>query len=171
MPELCYAFSPLPFAQGAPLAGTLADSILFAGEKLTDFKGVLVGIPVLVLVVALGPLLVFVPRLWLAKRRGLIEYGALAERYVRDFDRKWQRGERPANEALLGSADIQSLADLGNSYALVEDMRVIPVSRNVLLQLAVITVVPLAPLLLTLLTLLTLLSPADLLDRLVKMRF
>jgi hypothetical protein len=42
---------------------------------------------------------------------GLAEYGALAQRYVREFDQKWLRGGAPADEPLVGSGDIQSLAD------------------------------------------------------------
>ena len=38
-----------------------------------------------------------------------------------EFDDKWLRGRAPADEPLIGSADIQSLADLGNSYEVVRD--------------------------------------------------
>ena len=47
----------------------------------------------------------------------------LAARYAREFDRKWLRGGAPADEPLLGSGDIQSLADLGNSYEVVKEMQ------------------------------------------------
>ena len=51
------------------------------------------------------------------------EYGTLAQTYVREFDRKWLRGGAPPDEPFVGSADIQSLADLGNSFEVVKDMR------------------------------------------------
>jgi hypothetical protein len=41
-------------------------------------------------------------------------------RYVREFDHEWLRGGAPADDALIGSADIQSLADLGNSFDVVK---------------------------------------------------
>ncbi len=48
-----------------------------------------------------GPLFVFLPTLVDTKRTGLKTYGMLAQRYVRDFDRKWvDKDSRPA-EALL----------------------------------------------------------------------
>jgi hypothetical protein len=50
-----------------------------------------------------------------AKRHGLLEYARLGSEYTGDFDRKWLREARPAEETLLGTADIQSLADLSNS--------------------------------------------------------
>ena len=68
------------------------------------------------LVMVLGPLLVFAGQLARAKQSGLRDYGTLAERYVREFDAKWLRGDAPPDEPLVGSADIQSLADLGNSF-------------------------------------------------------
>ena len=37
---------------------------------------------------------------------------------------KWLRAARPPDEPLIGSADIQSLADLGNSFEVVQAMRV-----------------------------------------------
>ena len=53
----------------------------------------------------------------------------------------------------MGSADIQSLADLGNSFELVRAMRMVPITRDAVIQLAVITLVPVAPLLLTMVSL------------------
>ena len=82
------------------------------------------------------------------KRRGLLKYGALGQTYVRTFDLKWLRG-RPADEPLIGSGDIQSLADLGNSYGSVEQMRVVPMSRMALLYFVLAIVAPILPLALT----------------------
>jgi hypothetical protein len=105
------------------------------------------------LLVVLGPLLLFLPHLSAARRVGLREYGTLAERYVREFDHKWLRGGAPAGEALVGSADIQSLADLNNSFDVVRGMSLLPVSRATVLELTVITLLPVAPLLLTMVSL------------------
>jgi hypothetical protein len=81
------------------------------------------------------------------------EYGTLAERYVRAFDSKWLRGGAPADEALLGSADIQSLADLSNGFDVVRTMRLAPVTRDDVVRLVIVTLVPVAPLLLTMMPL------------------
>jgi hypothetical protein len=84
---------------------------------------------------------------------GLGEYGVLAQRYVREFDAKWVHGVRDPDEPFVGSGDIQSLADLGNSYEVIKTMRYVPFSKETVLQLAVVTLVPLAPLLLTMISL------------------
>jgi hypothetical protein len=72
---------------------------------------------------------------------------------VREFDRKWLRGGAPADEPFVGSADIQSLADLGNSYEVVRTMRTTPITRDAVVGLAAATLVPIVPLLLTMMPL------------------
>jgi hypothetical protein len=105
------------------------------------------------LVLCLGPLLVFAGQLAQARRTGLREYGTLAERYVRDFENKWLRGGGAADEPLLGSADIQSLADLSNSVEVVRTMRSTPFTKDDILRLMATTLAPLVPLLLTIMPL------------------
>lgn len=144
-----FAFSVLLVAHGAMLAAQIANRIFFAGAALPDFKEEIFVMLVFLLCLVFGPLLVFSPQLSRAKRRGLLEYGALAERYVRDFDGKWLRGRAQQSDPLMGSADIQSLADMGNSFAVVRTMRLAPFGRDAVLELAACVLVPLAPLLLT----------------------
>lgn len=144
-----YAFSVLLVAHGAMLAAQIANRIFYAGATLPAFKVEIAVMLVLLMCLVFGPLLVFSPQLARAKRRGLNEYGTLAERYVRDFDGKWLRGRAPEGESLLGSADIQSLADMGNSFTVVRTMRAAPITRDAVLQLAACVLVPLLPLLLT----------------------
>jgi hypothetical protein len=105
------------------------------------------------LFVILAPLLVFAPKLAVAKRAGMREYGTLAQRYAREFDRKWLRAGALADEPLIGSADIQSLADLGNSFEVVKRMRAVPFDLQTVLLLAAAMLLPVAPLLLTMFSL------------------
>ena len=72
---------------------------------------------------------------------------------MREFDSKWLRGSRPAGEPLVGSADIQSLADLGNSFDIIRTMRLAPVTKETVFQLTVFTLAPIAPLGLTMMPL------------------
>ncbi|RLJ68254.1 hypothetical protein [Sulfurisoma sediminicola] len=153
-------FVPLAVAQGALLAGLIADRIFHLGATLLQFK-IEIGVAVVfVICLLIAPLLLFSPQLAEAKRKGRREYGTLAQRYVREFDEKWLRGGAPVDEPLMGSGDIQSLADLGNSYEVVRTMRVIPVTRDSVVMLAVATLLPVAPLLLTMMPLEELLKKA-----------
>jgi hypothetical protein len=147
------AFAPLLAAHGTLLAGVIAARIFFQGRTLPEFKVEIGVILAFLLLLVLGPLLLFVPHLSRVRRVGLREYGTLAQRYVREFDAKWLRGGALPDEPLVGSADVQSLADLGNSYALVRDMRMVPFTRDAVVQLVAITLLPIAPLLLTMVSL------------------
>jgi hypothetical protein len=151
--DTVYAFIPLLIAHGALLAGLIFDRIYHLGAKLTDFMLEILVLVIFLMCVVLGPLLVFAPQLAQAKRIGFREYGTLAERYVREFDGRWLRGGAAADEPLLGSGDIQSLADLGNSFEVVRTMRIAPFTKETILQLAAATVAPVAPLLLTMMPL------------------
>ena len=144
-----FAFSVLLMAHGGMLAAQIANRIFFAGATLLDFKEEIFLMLVFLLCLVFVPLLVFSPQLSWAKRRGLLEYGMLAERYVREFDGKWLRCDDKTGEPLMGSADIQSLADMGNSFAVVRTMRLAPISRDAVLELSAAVLVPLVPLLLT----------------------
>jgi hypothetical protein len=158
-----HAYRPFLLALGSVLSAMIANRILYTGAALVGFKLEIVATVILVLFIVLGPLLVFVPNLRRVRRRGIAEYGALGQRYAREFRQKWI-GDRPAaDEPLLGSADIQSLADLHNSYLVVEEIPIVPFRlRNLLLPVLTV-LLPLAPLLLTTF------SMEELLDRLVNM--
>ena len=143
-----YAFSPILVAQGAILAGIIADRVLYHGEKLLSFKLQILGLIAFFVIAVLGPLLMFTPRLSHVRRKGLADYGLFAQRYVEKFDQKWAHDPSPSEE-VLGSGDIQSLADLGNSYQVVREMRVVPFALQDVTRLAIATAIPLAPLLLT----------------------
>jgi hypothetical protein len=150
---LVYAFTPLAAAHGAMAAGPFANRIFYMGAHLTQFKAEAAVLVAAVLLMVFGPLLVFVPQLAAARRIGTREYNTLAERYVREFDQKWLRGGASPDEAFLGSGDIQSLADLGNSLEVVKTMRTVPVTKEAVLRLAFATLAPLVPLALTMMPL------------------
>ena len=107
----------------------------------------------------------FTAKMGAAKRKGLAEYVLLASRYVEGFQQKWVVDEPIPSDELLGSGDIQSLADLGNSYGLVRDMRMVPFGLDDITRLAAVTAAPFLPLLLTIW------SPEELITRIIKVVF
>ena len=160
-----YAFAPILFAQGVMLAGVVGERVLYRGQTLISFKLQIVGFVVFFLLAILGPLLMFTPKMAQAKRKGLADYGLLAQRYVEGFEKKWVAHDHSPSEGLLGTSDIQSLADLGNSYAMVRDMRPVPFGLEDIGRLAATTAAPLVPLLLTIF------SPDELIMRVMKIVF
>ncbi|MGA8742080.1 MAG: hypothetical protein WB561_12930 [Terracidiphilus sp.] len=160
-----YAFGPVLFAQGAMLAGVIASRVLYGGENLLTFKLEIVGFIAFFVCAVLTPLLMFTPQMARAKRKGLADYGQLAQDYVDSFDQKWIVRAPASVDDLLGTPDIQSLADLGNSYSIVGSMRAVPFGLNDITRLAVITAAPFFPLLLTIFSL------EELVIRLIKALF
>ena len=159
-----YAFGPILFAQGAMLAGLVASRVLYRGENLLSFKLQMGGFVVFFVLAILGPLLMFTPRMAAAKRKGLADYAQVAQGYVDRFEEKWVLNTLPSEE-VLGSGDIQSLADLNNSYDVARGMRAVPFGLDDISRLAAATAAPLAPLLLTMF------SPEELIMQLVKIVF
>ena len=147
------AFMPLLLSQGFLLAGMIAVRIFYEGATLLSFKPEIVTAVIFLLLLVLGPLCVFAPRLAQTKRQGLHEYGVLASRYVDGFDQKWLRGGAPLDEHLVGSGDIQSLNDLAGSFEIVNSMRAFPFGKTLVLQTAVTILLPVLPLALTMVSL------------------
>ena len=138
---------------GAVAAGLIASQILYADRSLLGFKVEILGFLIFFILVTLIPLTVFTPQLLRAKRKAAREFGRLAHRYSDEFDRKWVEGRAPQGEPLLGSADIQSLADLGNSFSVVRETRLVPFDVKDVISLAAISATPFLPLLLTMFSL------------------
>jgi hypothetical protein len=144
-----FAFTPVLLAQTVFLSGNIGNRIWHEGMKLPAFQ-LEIGIAVaLLMAIILVPLAFFIGPLASAKRAAMREYGLLAMRYVDGFRDKWMGGSPPEGEALVGSADIQSLADLSGAYEAVRDMGVIPIGKQAIVRLAIVLALPFLPLTLT----------------------
>jgi hypothetical protein len=144
-----FAFVPLLMAHGALVAGTLANRIFHAGGTLMEGRYEVAFIVGYLLVLVVAPLVVFAPAISAAKRRTSREYTRLSQRYVVEFEGRWLPGGLPASDSPLGTADVQSLADLNSAMDTVRATRTVPISKDAIVKLAVATLAPVAPLLLT----------------------
>ena len=135
-----------PFLFSCVLSANIAFQIYFEGVAIESFRLLFVVYLVTMVVLILGPLLIFTPQLARARRRGMREYSLLANDYNRAFHQKWVSGPPPEDEPLLGSGDIQSLADLGNSFGFIRDMKIFPFSQQQILQIAIVSSLPGLPL-------------------------
>lgn len=76
---------------------------------------------------------------------GLRDYAKLGNRYTEGFDRKWVHFAKPPDEPLLGTADIQSLADLGGSFERIQEMSIAPITKGLVIQFVVMAGLPILP--------------------------
>jgi hypothetical protein len=136
-------FAHVIAALSATQAGVWADQVIYAGLQVTQLKsqaGVFAGAAI---VLSLGPLLVLSGRLWRCKMEGQHEYDSLAVDYTRLFHQRWLA--RKERDDVLGSADIQSLADLANAYEVVSKTRLVPFGPRELIAVAAAALVPMLP--------------------------
>jgi hypothetical protein len=153
------ALAPVLIAQSATVSGAIAGQILHEGMKLPAFYFEIGAVVAVLLVVGLAPLVFLVAPLLAASLQGRREYGLLAMRYAEQFRAKWHGG-RAQDAELLGSADIQSLADLGVAHERVTKMRVLPLDRQAIVRVAALIALPFAPLVFTVIPLNELLARA-----------
>ena len=144
-----YAFLPLALSHGAVLAGMLANRILHLGAKSPEFKAEIV------LMLFFVQFLVSA-RSWPSRPSCRVPSGRASASTGR-----WRpvtcassmasgcAAVRRPESRWVGTADLQSLADLGNSFEIVKGMRLAPMTRDAILQLAAATLLPVVPLLLT----------------------
>ena len=150
--NMAYAFAPLALALGAMLAGLLASRIFFLGAEFAAFKSEMAILVVFNLCVVICPLLVFSTQLAQAKRAGILEYGTQSARYLREGDAA-SPGGALADEPSAGGADDPSLASAAANYGAVQAMRIMPVTRETVMQLILATLAPILPLALTMMPL------------------
>ena len=142
-------FGVLLFAESIALAGVIANSLVYDNQSLRSYAPAIAVYVVIVLALILGPLVIFARLLRVTKRHGLHQYGTLATTYTGSFHKKWIQNQVPDREPLLGTADIQSLADLGNSFNIIMEMNALPISPRTPIHLLIACLLPMAPLVLT----------------------
>ena len=140
-------FTPLVAALSVLECAALAESISTGTLAVTAVYPTLALLLLLDGVLFLGPLLVFTDKLWAGRTKGVGLYNGLAARYVKEFEAKWLEGT-PPDEPLVGTPDLQSLADLAHAISVVKGMRWVTVGPRLLTIMTIAVVVPLAPLLL-----------------------
>jgi len=139
---------PFVFVISAAVASDMGTKIIFQNAQFFQFRYDILLFTVLMSLFVSAPLLLFTPRLLLTRRTGMITYGVLAAEYVRSFDNKWIKNAKN-DESILGSQDIQSLADLAGSYSVIMEMRSVPIDRTFTLALLLSVLTPFLPLLLS----------------------
>ena len=142
-------FGILLFSYSLAITGVLANEIVYDRLTLKHFAPAIAAYVIVAVGLMVGPLVVFMGTLIQTKHHGLYQYGTLATAYTGAFHKKWIQHDNPEHEPVLGTADIQSLADLGNSYTFVERMNALPIDPRTLIQLVVASILPMTPLLLT----------------------
>jgi hypothetical protein len=139
-------FGVVLFALSAVVSSEIASRVLFMGATLGEYLWSYLSLFVLALGIFAGPMLIFVPTLLALKQGGLMEYGTLGSEYTQAFQRRWVRKTEPAEGPLLGTGDIQSLADLAGSFEIIRKMKVLPMELSDFIGFVLPGLIPALPL-------------------------
>jgi hypothetical protein len=159
------ACSILAFALGAVVAGRVANGVVHEGISTLEHKYLIAGAIVFVVVLFSGPPLVFTRKLIQQRRRGVLEYGALASGLGQRFERKWLPRLGGIGDDSLEAPDFSAATDLYALVANVYEMRPMPMGLRSVLPLVMATLLPFVPVLLMAVPL------GTLLERLLKLFF
>jgi hypothetical protein len=130
------------------LSAEIAGKVLYTDLVIQDFKFIILGIVLLFTFILIFPMFFFMRKLTITKLKGILDYGVISHKYVSGFQDKWINGINPEGEKLLGTGDIQSLADISTSYEIITTMTPLPIDLRKVVTLILLISVPFSPLLL-----------------------
>jgi hypothetical protein len=139
------AFAPVAFAVAAAVGATWRYEILYAGAHLMSFKLPAILLLVLVVLIAVGPLLFFVPKLAPLRRKGILQYGSLAHLHSTEFHDKWILHRKGRELEFLSAPEISSLTDLASSFHNIEEMKPLPLDKGSLVAPFLAVAIPMLP--------------------------
>jgi hypothetical protein len=136
------------FAVSSVLASAWGTEIKLGDTLAHEYVDQAVIFVLIALALVLGPLLLFMVALTRTRHEGMRDYGRVAGVYVRRFFSRWVAPATP-DEGLLGSSDIQSLADMANAFRGIDEMRLVPFGVRETVSVGIAALVPMLPLALT----------------------
>jgi hypothetical protein len=136
------AFAPIAFAITSAIAATYRHDILLHGAHLMDYKLPAIVLVVIIVVIALAPLLFFVPRLTELRRKGILEYGILGQLHSMEYHEKWIRHRAGHEAEFLLAPETNLVAGYGKTYESIGDLKPLPVDLGSLYALAAAVVIP-----------------------------
>jgi hypothetical protein len=139
------AITPTIFVASAAIGATWRTAILKHQAHLMDFKIDAIVLLVIVVIVAMGPLVLFVPRLARLRRQGILQYGTLGQIHSTDFHKKWILNRTGHEGEFLTAPEISALIDYASSYENLEKLQPFPLDRGALIGLVLAFAIPLLP--------------------------
>lgn len=137
------------FALSAAISSVVAHAVLYTNMKLQSFTNLGVVFLALMLLIFVGPLIVFTPTLLRTKLRAVFSYGALCHEMSSLFASKWLVPRNEGDPKVIDSADPSALADLNSSYVTMNSMRPFIFNHKFVMTFAIASALPALPLVAT----------------------
>jgi hypothetical protein len=138
-------FLLLALALSVPIAGTVAQGILYGGRSLKDYAYVIAGIVIVEMVLFIGPLFLLGPALFRARIRGIFQYGALAEAVGQQFESRWLSSPSAVSAEALAAPDFSATTDLYSITANAHGMGLVPLKLVQVVPLVIAVLLPFVP--------------------------
>ncbi len=136
------AFAPTAFATSSVVASNWRHEILHHGARLADFRLAAIVLVLIIVLLAVGPLLFFVPRLTALRQKGILEYGVLGQLHSSEYHEKWIH-HRSGHEAdFLVAPESNTLTGFGTSYEKIVQLNPFPIDMGSLYGLAAAVAIP-----------------------------
>lgn len=143
--QISFADAWIVLAISVVLAGRWGHEVLYHGVHVDSLKPLMVVYLLIVLLVFLGPLLLFCRNLHRFRHHALLRYSALVGTQGRLVYRKWIEGEDIGDAPILDSPELSCVADTNAVFESVEKMRLIPIGKEALLPLLLAVAIPMLP--------------------------
>lgn len=139
--RLADIFAPVVFAASAVLASRWAHYVLCHGVRAEAYRSAMIAFVVIAVALFTTPLWIHAPALVRAKRRALLQYGALLAHHDRLVHERWVE-RRDVDDPMLSAPELGPTVDIASIYQAVRNTRPAPVGRRSITPLLVAAAVP-----------------------------
>jgi hypothetical protein len=136
------SFGVVVFALSVQLSCLIADAVYFRGADLMSFRALVMAFVLIVVLALLAPLLVFTPKLMLAREESLVFLSGSGYQGAENLDQKLRAGR----SGDLPASDISGLSDFGVLYENAQRMWTVPLELRHVGVLVLAAVLPIVPL-------------------------
>ena len=143
------AFAPVVLAIGAVLAARWTHDVVYHAADPLSLRVEMAAFVVVVVAIFVAPSLALSGCLRRAKKRALLEYGALVAEHGRLVRDRWIEGKPLADDALLRAPEIGPVADTQAVYDAVKRMRTVPLGKVSIAPLVLAAAAPMIAVLAT----------------------
>ncbi len=124
------AFLFVALAASSVLASRWAHDVVYHGVTVQSLRLPMIAFVILVVVLFLSPLFMFIGPLLRAKKRALLDYGALVGHHGRLVRERWIEEKEVQDDAILNAPELGPVADTTSLYEAVTRMRIVPLGKS-----------------------------------------
>jgi hypothetical protein len=134
-------FLPLIFSLSMVFATGILQTIMIEGGQVTELEYMVAAWLTLVLIVFVGPLGLFTPKLLALKEQSIVDYGTMVSHYNRVAERRML--EDFAQDRPVDKETVAMLSDISAGLETIKSMKPMPVEFFALIPLIISALLPL----------------------------